>query len=138
MLNYKEVEDRLKALGHDDLVVAAVVSAMVSMDKYGLSEDQKYMVFSLLSSTGFEALESLPDAVAKGQWVDFDYGNVSIGDYVRIKKDAYTSESGVKHNGKVGRLAYMHGGKCMVSYIGIDVGDQMRHPMTNLESLKRV
>lgn len=138
MLNYKEIEDRLKALGHDEKVVAAVVSAMVSMDKYDLSEDQKYMACSLISSTGLEALESLPEAVAKGEWREFDYGNVNIGDFVRVKKDAYTSESGVKHNGKVGRLAYMHGGKCMVSYIGIDVGDQMRHPMTNLESLKRV
>ena len=138
MLNYKELEKRLQALGHNDNVVSALVSAMVSIDKYDLSDTEKYELYSLLSATGFEAVRSLPDAVAEGKWVDFDYGNVTFGDFIRVKKDAYTSASGVKHNGKVGRLTYMHGGKCMIKYIGLDTGDDMAHPMTSLESLKRV
>lgn len=138
MLDYKDLEKKLLVLGHNEKLVSALISAVVSVDKYDLSEDEKYDLYSLLSSTGLESLTSLPDSVVSGQWVDFDLGNVGIGDYVRVKKDAYTSVSGVNHNGKVGRLSYMYGGKCVVTYIGLDTGDQMRHPVTNLESVKRV
>lgn len=136
--NYKDLESKLTTLGHTKNMVDATVSAVATIDKFNLTEDEKYAVYTLLSSSGLEALKSLPDAVAQGEWEDFAYGNVGLGDYVRVKKDAYTSESGVNHNGKVGRLARMHAGKCVVHYIGIDTGDNMTHPVGNLESLKRV
>lgn len=136
--DYKELENRARAMGHADDVVLAFVSAMVSIDKYDLSEGQKHDLYSLLSQAGFEALESLPEAVAKGQWVDFDYGNVKLGDYVRVKEDAYTSPSGVNHNGKVGRLVNAYGGKAQIDYLGLDTGRGMPHPFSSLESLKRV
>ncbi|HEX9136572.1 MAG TPA: hypothetical protein VF905_06470, partial [Nitrospirota bacterium] len=94
MINYKDLERKLLAMGHDEKTVQAVVSAMVSVDKYGLSEDQKYAVYSLMSTEGFAALRSLPDAVAFGTWTKFDWGNTRDGDYVRVKKDAYTTPSG--------------------------------------------
>lgn len=136
--NYKDLEAKLTMLGHTESMVQATVSAVATIDKYDLSEDEKYAIYTLLSSSGLEALKSLPEAVAQGQWGEFDYGNVALGDYVRVKKNAYTSESGVNHNGKVGRLARMHAGKCVVHYIGLDTGDNMTHPVSNLESLKMV
>lgn len=136
--DYLDLEKKLKVLGHTENTVWAVVSAMASIDKYGLSDDEKHAVYSLLSSIGFEALSELPDAVTNGEWEPFNLGNVAIGDYVRIKKDAYTAASGVNHNGKVGRLAHMYAGRCTVHYIGIDTGDNMVHPVGFLESLKRV
>lgn len=137
-MNYQKLEQKLRALGHSENTVAAVVSAVVSMDKYGLSEAEKYAAYSLMSTEGFEALRELPEAVADGEWIDFDYGNVIIGDYVRVKKDAYTSVSGVNHNGKVGRLTKMYGGKCTIDYIGLDTGTSMPHPWQLLDSLKKV
>lgn len=137
-MNYKELEKKLLAMGHTRNTTDAVVSAMVSMDKYGLSEDEKHAACSLLSDVGFEALRKLPEAVANAEWIPFDLGNVTIGDYVRVKKDAYTSEEGVKHNGKVGRLADMYAGRCMIHYIGLDTGNDMRHPVKFVESIKRV
>lgn len=136
--NYKDIEHKLTALGHTEKTVKAIVSAMVAMDKVGLSEDEKYAAYSLLSGVGMDMLSSIPEAVQEGNWVDFQLGNVAVGDYVRVKKNAYTSESGVNHNGKVGRLARMHGGKCIIEYLGLDTGDSMLHPYGNLESLKRV
>lgn len=136
--HYKELENKLEALGHTEKTVDAIVSAMASIDKYGLSEDEKHAVYSLLSNIGMEALESLPEAVAAGEWVPFDYGNVQKGDYVRVKKDAYTAPSAVNHNGKVGRLANAYGGRFTLNYIGLDTGTGFPHPMEKLESLKRV
>lgn len=136
--HYKELERKLEALGHTENTVQAIVSAMASIDKYGLSEDEKHAAYSLLSEVGMEALEELPEAVATGEWVPFDYGNVQKGDYVRVKKDAYTSPSGVNHNGKVGRLADAYAGRFTLSYIGLDTGRGFPHPMEKLESLKRV
>lgn len=136
--HYKELETKLEALGHSEKIVQAIVSAMASIDKYGLSEDEKHAVYSLLSNIGMEALESLPEAVAKGEWVDFDYGNVQPGDYVRVKKDAYTAPSAVNHNGLVGRLSHGYAGRFVINYIGLDTGKGFPHPMANLESLKKV
>lgn len=136
--HYKELENKLEALGHTENTVKAITSAMASMDKYDLSEAEKHAAYSLLSEVGMEALESLPEAVAAGEWVPFDYGNVNIGDYARVKKDAYTSPSGVNHNGKVGRVAHAYGGRFTLSYIGLDTGKGFPHPMDKLESLKRV
>lgn len=138
MMHYQQLEKTLRALGHSEKTVAAVVSATVSMDKYGLSDDEKYAAYSLMSTVGFEALRKLPEAVVDGEWIDFDYGNVIIGDYVRVKKDAYTSVSGVNHNGKVGQLVKMYGGKCTIEYIGLDTGTSMPHPWQLLDSLKKV
>lgn len=136
--HYKELENKLEALGHNEVTVQAIVSAMASVDKYDLSNDEKHVVYSLLSSVGMEALEELPEAVAKGEWVPFDYGNVFKGDYVRVRKDAYTAESAVNHNGKVGRLANAYAGRFTLSYIGLDTGQGFPHPMDKLESLKKV
>ena len=138
MIHYKDLEKKLLAMGHDEQTARAVVSAMVSVDKYGLSEDQKYAVYSLMSVEGFAALRGLPDAVAFGTWTKFDWGNMRDGDYVRVKKDAYTAPSGVNHNGKIGRIANLYGGRCRVDYIGLDTGSAMTHPVGFLESLKRV
>jgi hypothetical protein len=69
-------------------------------------------------------------------WRDFDYGNVKLGEFVRIKPDAYDSPSGVRHNGLVGILAFMNGGKCTVKYIGLASGNSQPHPMEKLDSLK--
>lgn len=137
-MNYQQLEERLLALGHNEKVAQAMVSAMATLDKYELTGDERYSIYTLFGQVGLESLESLPESILKGDWMDFDLGNVAVGDYVRIKKDAYTSESGVHHNGKVGRLLRMYGGRCTVGYIGLDTGDNMRHPVTNLESLKRV
>lgn len=137
-MNYKELEERLLQLGHTENMTLAMVSAVVSIDKYALSDAEKYALYSLLSETGFEALRGLPEAVIKGEWIDFDYGNMNFGDYVRVKKDAYTSPSGVNHNGKVGKIFAMSGGKCTIDYVGLDTGRAMPHPWQLLDSLKKV
>lgn len=144
MYSQQELKDKLAAIGYDGRskrdakVVEALLSVAVTLNEYDLAEMDENVVLELLSSDGRERLKNLPDKVIKQEWRDFDYGNVKLGDYVRVKKDAYDSESGSVHNGLVGILSFMSGHRCSVNYIGLGAGRTMKHAMEKLESLKRV
>jgi hypothetical protein len=136
MFEYNRLQELYSSIGFQPDVVSAIVSLATVLDKHGLDEEQKQTVYTLLSEAGRESVKSVPEKVVTGEWRDFDYGNVKIGDYVRIKPDAYDSDSGTKHNGRVGILKYMAHNRCTVEYVGADVGHSMSHPMINLESLR--
>lgn len=136
MFEYNRLQELYSSIGFQPEIVSALVSLATVLDKHGLTEEQKQTVYTLLSEAGNESVKSVPEKVVAGEWRDFDYGNVKIGDYVRIKPDAYDSESGMKHNGRVGVLKHMAHNRCTVEYVGSDVGHSMSHPMTNLDSLR--
>lgn len=121
----------------DEKVIQALVAVHLTLETLELSEDAREVVLDLLSSVGREGMETLPP-VTEDSWKDFDYGNVKINDFVRVKTNAYDSPSGARHNGLVGILTDMRGGQCTVRYIGRASGNVMRHPMEKLDSLKRV
>lgn len=136
MFDYNALGETYTALGFPAEVVSALTSMASVLDKHKLTDAQKDTVFALLSDAGRESVKDVPEKALKGEWRDFDYGNVTIGNYVRVKPDAYDSESGAKHNGRVGILKYMAHNRCTVDYVGAELGEAMAHPMTNLESLR--
>lgn len=144
MFNYRELRDRITAMGYDgshedDAKIREVLlSIAIMFDDANLSESQQNVVLDLISQKGREALKKLPEKAIKSRWENFNYGNVKLGDYVRVKKNAYDSKWGEKHNGLVGILSEMGGGRCTVKYLGLSTGSVMIHPKENLESLKIV
>jgi hypothetical protein len=142
MLTFADDHENLKAelatIGYDgdSNLVQAILAVHVTLSSYQLSPEQQSVALDLLSSTGREALKSMP-VFDENSWQDFDYGNVKISDFVRVKKDAYDSDTGSKHNGLVGVLKFMKSGHCSVEYIGLASGNTMKHPKERLESLKR-
>lgn len=136
MFEYNKLQELYSAIGMQQEVVKAMVSLAVVLDRQGLTQDQKTLVYNLLSEAGRDSLKQLPEKALAGEWKDFDYGNVKIGDYVRVKVDAYDSPSGMKHNGRVGVLKYMTHNRCTVDYVGDELGNAMKHPMEMLESLR--
>lgn len=136
MHDYRSLRKRYEAIGYAGIVTEALVSVAITLDKYDLTDHERDVIYTLMSEVGRERLEQLHDAVLDGDWEPFNYGNVRIGDYVRVKPDAYDSPTGIPHNGLVGKLAYMAGHRCQVKYLGEETGSTMRHPMDNLESLR--
>lgn len=138
--DHGKLKDELQALGYGDSeehqkVVQALLAVHLTLAHAGLTEDAQSTVLDLLSTTGRKALETTKH-YAEQDWRDFDYGNVKQGDFVRVKKDAYDSPSGARHNGLVGVLKFMKSGQCSVEYVGLAAGNVHKHPMTKLDSLK--
>lgn len=142
MLTFADDHEGLKAklasIGYDEdsELVKAILAVHVTLSSYKLPPEDRSVALELLSKSGRKALESTP-SFDENSWRDFDYGNVKIGDFVRVKKDAYDSPTGVRHNGLVGVLKFMSNNQCSVEYIGLASGNTMKHPMGRLESLKR-
>lgn len=141
MLNYEALKEKMVLIGYDGtrpkdkLMVEAMTAIAITLDNYDLSDEQKGVVLDLLSTHGQDKLNQLPD-IQEDSWEEFNYGNVKPGHFVRVKRDAYDSDTGEVHNGLVGILRYMSAGRCLVDYIGLSAGKGMRHPMEKLESLK--
>lgn len=131
---------KLEALGYngshqdDESVIQALVAVRLTLETLNLSEAARGAVLDLLTDPEWEEFPVLPEDA----WVDFDYGNVKIFNYVRVKSDAYDSDTGVKHNGLVGILTDMRGGQCTVKYLGLTSRNSHRHPMSKLDSFKGV
>ena len=142
MLTIAEDHENLKiildSMGYheDQDLVKAVLAVHVTLASFKLPAVEQSIALDLISKEGRLALKSLP-ALDENSWQDLDYGNVKIGDFVRVKKDAYDSEYGAKHNGLVGVLKFMKSGHCSVEYVGLASGNTMKHPKERLESLKR-
>jgi len=136
MFDYNALANFYYAMGFRPEIVDAVVSLATVLDRHELTDSQKETVFELLSKAGQESMRKVPEKVITGNWGEFDYGNVKIGDYVRVKPDAYDSASGAKHNGRVGILKHMSHNRCVVEYVGAEGGESLAHPMSNLESVR--
>lgn len=141
MLNPDELRKKLVQIGYDGSkpgdakVVEALTAVFITLDEFALSDQEKTVVLELLRESAQEELSNTIE-MADDKWEDFNYGNVKFGDFVRVKRDAYDSETGAKHNGLVGILTSMSAGRYLVTYIGTSSGKSIRHPMRMLESLK--
>jgi len=139
--DFEGIREDLVALGYtgehrdDESVIQGLVAVHLTLETLELSKAAREAILDLLSATGREDLNNLPD-LSEESWQDFDYGNVRLFNLVRIKHDAYDSDTGVKHNGLVGVLTDMRGGQCTVKYIGLASRSSQRHPMEKLDSLK--
>lgn len=133
----KNTTETLKGLGYVEgsPVFSAVMDALVSVSAHDLTPSEKDTVLDLISSTGQKEIHSLPNE-RDYTWVEFDYGNVKPGNYVRVLDDAYDSITGVQHNGRMGVLLNLSGRRATVRYIGINSSASLRHPIDKLQSLR--
>lgn len=136
MFDIVRLRDTYEALGYRGELVEALVSLAVVLDKYNLTDEEKEVAYNLLSEAGRKKLAELPERLIWKQWEPFNYGNVRIGDYVRVRPGAYDSATGSRHNGLVGKLVYMANRTCSISYLGEAAGREIRHPMELIDSLK--
>lgn len=141
--DHENLRAKLVSLGYngdhadDESVIQALVAVHLTLQSFELSKDAQGAVLDLLSTTERAKIDAVPE-FPEDAWQDFDYGNVKIMDFVRVKRDAYDSDTGVKHNGLVGILLHMRGGVCTVEYIGLASRNSQRHSMEKLDSLKAV
>lgn len=141
--DHENLRAKLVSLGYDgshrddESVIQALVAVHLTLDTLGLSKDAQGAVLDLLSTHGRDSIAEVPE-IYEDSWIDFDYGNVKLMDFVRVKRDAYDSDSGAKHNGLVGILLDMRGGQCTVKYTGLASRNIQKHPMSKLDSLKGV
>jgi hypothetical protein len=139
--DHDNLRSRLVALGYggyrgdDKKVIDALIAVHLTLESYKLSGQAQETVLALLSRDGRASLSNVPDW-DEDSWTDFDYGNVKQGEFVRVKPDAYDSESGSRHNGLVGVMQFMKSRVCTVDYIGLATGNSHKHPMEKLQSLK--
>ena len=139
--DHNELRSKLESIGYtglredDESLIQALVAVHLTLETFELSEAARGAVMDLLSRNGRDALDSVP-IFGEDAWKSFDYGNVKLGEFVRIKPDAYDSPTGASHNGLVGILSHMRDRKCTVSYIGLASGNSQHHPMEKLDSLK--
>jgi hypothetical protein len=139
----ENIRQLLESIGYDAdnpegaTITNAIIAVSLTLSAFDLSPEGIKTVKSLISSAGWADASTLPVTFTEDSWQDFDYGNVGIGDYVRVKKDAYDSVTGSRHNGLVGRLTFVKSGYCSVEYIGLGTGNTMKHAMGKLQSLKR-
>lgn len=142
MNDFSSILTKLSIIGYDgthekdNKIIESIQALILTLDYYELSNYELETVLSLISSEGRDKLNNLPDKLFSSEWQEFDYGNVSIGHFVKVKDDAYSSEKGSLHNGLVGTLSFMSARHCTVNYIGFGSGKIMKHPMENLLSLK--
>lgn len=142
--DYENLRSKLKAIGYSGedeeskKILDAVVATSLTISGFKLSGSSLNTVLELLQTNSKMVVDAWTKDHADALWEDFNYGNTTFGDYVRVKLDAYDSISGAVHNGLVGKLTQMSGGKCLVEYLGLAAGNSMTHPMENLDSLKVV
>lgn len=142
--DHNQLRQSLEGVGHGSgtpegsEIADAVIAVSITLDSFSLSDSAKKAVLEILTSEGSKDLREASDGLTGKVWRDFDYGNVKIGDYVRVKQDAYQDNTGARHNGLVGKLVSMRSGRCTVQYIGMATGSRISHPKEFLESLKVV
>jgi len=137
MFSLENFLEKVEAIGHlkGSKTHSALSDALVAMSQHNLSSEEWEAVLQALSASGRSELEDLP-LFTDDMWEEFNYGNVRPGDYVKVKPNAYDSDTGSKHNGLVGVLIRVSGRRCLVRYLTHQAPAQMRHPIDSLLSLK--
>lgn len=137
MLNLEYFQQKMDQAGFSSRskMYWAVSDMLTALDQWELSEDEKSQAMNLLSGFGRNDLAMYPP-YGDNVWDKFDYGNVRPGDYIKVKPDAYDSEHGSKHNGRVGVATHISGRRCRVRYLTETNPSYMHHPIENLLSVK--
>lgn len=141
MINYNVLTESLTTAGYDEnsKIAKAVKELSYVLDAPELSETERSIVLQLFSSKGLEQLQDLRSKVpASHKWSEFEIGVTTIGDIVRVRLDAYTTANGQLHNGLVGTIESVFGGRVSVRYVGRYREESQTHPRELLEILKAV
>ena len=133
----ESLPERLESLGikkSSPEVFDAVLELVTTLRVRGMSEDDLRLTLELVSS-GYDEIQGYP-IYDEDSWMDFDYGNVKPGDYVKVRGGIYETPTGMKHNNRVGRITNISGRRVNVRYLGTSRVSDMTHPIANLQTLK--
>lgn len=130
-----EILRKIEYIGFDPSspVYKVLFDILTVIENANLSEEDQKTLYQLMSPEGFAEIYNVLEV---REWSEFDYGNVKVGSLVKVKDDAYSSETGKAHNGRVGFLLDISGRRCLVRYVGTRGKSEMRHPIENLQSPK--
>lgn len=140
MIDYARVEAELEELGYSaeredgSAISTAVLNVLYSLEAQDLPQDSVRIVADLVSHFMHDAE---PISETLGRWEQFTLGSVKIGSVVRVKWDAYDSETGKKHNGLVGIFLSALAGRCTIRYVGRKDKVDFIHPPKLLEVLRK-
>lgn len=132
----ESLPERLESIGikkSSPEVFDAVVELVMALRARNMSEQDLRLTLELVGS-GYDEIADYP-LYDDESWMDFDYGNVKPGDYVKVKSNAYDSPTGIKHNNRVGRITNISGRRVHVRYLGTSRVSEMTHPIANLQTL---
>lgn len=140
MLDLGDFRDSLTNAGieTDSEMYHAIIDAAVALSNRQLNSDQIKYALGFISEYGLNQMENtltIPDEA----WAPFDYGNVRVGEYVKVKPDAYDSATGWVHNGRLGVVTNVSGRRCTVRYLtNTDPDATQQHPLDKLLSIRFV
>lgn len=140
-MDFDDLSKKLELAGYDPKgeVVKTILNLAYTLDASGLSESDRSIVLQLFSSKGLEQLQNLSGRIPSSyKWSEFEIGNTREGDVVRVRLDAYTTDTGMKHNGLVGVIESVYAGRVTVRYYGRYADIPQIHPREKLEILKKV
>lgn len=132
-IDYTWLTDQLDALGYSDdnevnsSIKKTVVELFHTLDAQNIdaAEDKSAAVDLFHSLVADHNLFARKDA---SSWTEFNLGVTQPGDVVRVRAEAYEG-AGAKHNGLVGTISAMRGGRVLVKYTGrVDGVGHSHHP----------
>lgn len=141
MIDYDKLVKSLVDTGYDENsdLVKTVKNLSYTLDASELPEQERSIVLQLFSSRGLEQLQNFSGQLPESyRWSEFEIGNTRVGDTVRVRLDAYTTAKGSQHNGLVGVIKSVYGGRVEVEYVGRYADIPQTHPREKLEILKKV
>lgn len=134
-VDWKFVDKQLKnsTLIEDEQLL--VRKLLHGLEQVGVKHDQltnlKGVVGIAVSLLNSEAISSDD----QNQWVDAVPGELVNRDRVRVRLDAYAGTTGVKHNGKTGRVVTLRNGKAAVVYDNESIETPPQHEISALQKL---
>lgn len=80
----------------------ALLKLLATWEKLTISEKNAKEVVDLFSklALGHSLMQDAPDEI----WADAQPGFITVGDEVRVKRDAYDGSTGAIHNGRRGKV----------------------------------
>lgn len=141
MMDYEQLTKNLIDAGYteDSEIIKTIKNLSYTLDASELTETDRSIVLQLFSTKGLEQLQdSSEKQPASYKWSEFEIGNTKVGDMARVRLDAYSTESGQAHNGLVGIIESVYGGRVTLHYVGRYADIPQTHPREKLEILKKV
>lgn len=137
MIDRARMEAELEELGYTDArasVRDAVINVLYSLEAQQVTDEDLPIVADLVAAL---MRKHEPISEIRGRWIPFKLGSVKQGDIVRVRWDAYDSDSGQRHNGLVATFTGAYAGRCTIRYVGRNDRVDFTHPPKLLEVLER-
>lgn len=134
--NYEWAESELNKLGYAEAggwtskIRTGILELLHTLDAQDLSPEDRIVV----SDVFHHLVTDTPKTEKEAKWVPFELGLHIPGATARIRPESYTG-TGAKHNGLVGVIVAIRGGRVLVQYSGRTDGVGHAHHPDKVEVL---